>query len=1068
MSRRKEIVENNQPKHNCIDCNEVLLVDSVYEYDFSQPLLSVVIPIYNVEKYISRCLESVICQTYKNIEIICIDDASPANEGVIIKDFCKKDGRIKYIRHKKNSGLFQARITGMKYAKGDYFAFLDSDDHLSVDYYRVLMKKIVDSDADIAIGDFVDEYEDGRIEYYNYDNIRFNDIDLRGEKIYDTFMKQHGLWFGWHTVWNKIYKIDLWKSSLPFVSDFSYQHGHLIMTEDIAYSCTFWRFAKHVVNAHNSYYYYYHHSGQSVANGSFAKFKKNLSDVAAVFKYFKEFLVHEEIFSKYEKDYTEFRKVYIEFWTGNARALPANDIKAAEKEVKDLFGSLAEYNYKDHYHYSMRTSIATFEWYDDIKKNVCSPDIETVSFDIFDTLVLRPFFLPSDLFCLMNKKFNDLVGGNAYLDFRKIRVNVESELRRSLPMAVEEVTLDCIYDRIASILELSDEQKKNLRDYETELEIKYIYPRQSGKEIYELARYLKKRVIFVSDIYLPNDVIRKILAKCGYEPDELYLSSDYLVTKHTGNLYNIVLKNEALDPQKILHIGDNWDSDVISAQKKKIRAHHLIAPISQFKGENNGIFTGGSFYKIFKPNGKQYMGENAEKFLGIRCMLAMTANKFFDNPYTNPFNAETDFNCNPYFIGYYALGMHLYAVTEWIRKIAVTEKRGKVHFVSRDGYLPMKAMEILNSTSDEKVECSYMYISRKASALMQSSSLVDIMSYINSFSSYNINIKIPIDTFAQLADSKFKNNLPALVKKGINYYGKTASFTDSMDIGKTIYNEYLDKNKASGFMSKAKSFFSEQIRDNDIVFDLGYRANKEYILSSLIGRPVDCLYVYLNEGEAIERAEAMGFTLRTFYDYTPSAYAAARELMFSELAPSCIGYDTENGMVPIFDPQYNEHYFNEFIISSMHKGALDMVADFNDKFGDSIVSKLFRNFDASLVIEYFMNYSSETDRGVFGCVTFEDDCFAGEPTKLTDDWRTAVKYHKLDNASCKNVSVPTHIRVVEKEYEPINTATSEPVDENPIYNDGLFVKAFEWLNKKYPIGSKKRERLKKVMKLFIR
>lgn len=1047
---------------------EVLLVEANYEYDSHYPLLSVVIPIYNVEKYIARCLESIINQSYKNIEIICIDDASPAKEGVIIKEYCKKDSRIKYVRHKKNEGLFQTRITGMKYATGDYFAFLDSDDHLSVDFYRTLMKKITEENADIVVGDFVDEYEDGRLEYYNYDNIRFQDIDLQGDAVYDAFMKQHGLWFGWHTVWNKIYKRELWISSVPFFEEFSNSHGHLIMTEDIAYSCIFWHFANRVVNAHNSFYFYYHHLGQSVANGNLKKFEKNVRDVAAVFEFFRNFLVHQNLWERYESDYKEFLDVYIEFWTGNAMALE-DEKRSAEQLIKGLFGSTKETNYKDHYHYSMKTSVATFEWFEDIKKTICSPDIEIVSFDFFDTLVLRPFFVPSDLFGLMNQKFNEIVKSVAFIDFQKVRINVEAELRQCLSMAIEEVTLQKIYDRIASIYELSDEQKNVLMECEVELELKYIRPRMCGQELYELAKYLKKRVIIVSDIYLPNDIIRKMLVKCGYEPDQIYLSSDYLVTKRTGNLYSVVLKSERTTLRNIVHIGDNWDVDVVKAQSRNITAHHLAAPCAQFKGENGGIYSGGSFYKIFKPNGKLYMSENAAEFLGIRCMLAMVANKFFDNPYTVPFNPDTDFNGNAYFIGYYLLGMHLYAVTDWLRSIAYTEKRRKIHFVSRDGFLPMKAMEILNSFREEKVDYSYFYISRKASALLQTVSITDLESYFNSFGSYDISIKTPIDTFSILAKDELKNNISILAKHGIVYYGKTKGFSESMNLGKTIFTEYIDGAKANDFLEKAKTYFSAQIADNDIIFDLGYRANKEYILSSVMGKPVDCLYIYANESKAIERAITNGFSLRTFYDYTPSAFAAARELMFSELRPSCIGYDANNNMHPLFDSSYSEHYFNRYVIESMQKGALDFIYDFESVFAGTIVTKMYRKFDASLPFEYFLNYSSQNDRSIFGCVTFEDDTFAGEPSKLLDDWNVAISYHKLDAAFAQNYNVKTQIRVVEKEYEPFLIQPEKDAlinAENQIYADGIFIKAFEWINRKFPIGSKKRERIKKILRFL--
>lgn len=1050
---------------------DMLLIDSSLKFNDSMPSLSIVVPVYNVEKFLERCLESLINQTYKNIEIICVNDASKGSEDEIIRRYCQLDKRIKYVKHEKNMGLFQARITGMKYAKGEYFAFLDSDDHISMDYYRILMEKITDEKADIVIGDFVDEYEDGRIEYYNYDNVRFKDIVLKDDEVYDTFMKQHGLWFGWHTVWNKVYKMGVWNDSVKSLEQFSKSHGHLIMTEDIAFSCTFWRHADKVVNAHNAFYYYYHHSGQSVANSSLDKFKKNAKDVACVFKYFKDLLVEENIYEKYKYDYDKFLNVYIGFWTGNSNALSGDDKKKGREYIQELFGTTMENEYKDHFHYSMRTSLATFEWYEEIKRSICKKSTEVVSFDIFDTLLLRPFLLPSDLFCLMDDKFNEVVAGLSYVDFQKIRINTEASLRQKMTMGQEEVTLDSIYEVIGKIFSLSNDQINTLKNYEIELELKFIQPRKCGMELYKLAKHLKKRVIFVSDIYLPQEVIAKMIEKCGYEPDELYLSSEYLLTKRTGKLFDTVILKEKCAPNKIVHIGDNWNSDVVQPQKRKIITHHLAAPISQFKGENEGIYTGLSFKKIFEPNGKQYMGESASNYLGIRCMLALIANKIFDNPYITPFNPDTDFNCNPYYIGYYALGMHLYAVTSWVSEIAEKEKRNTIHFVSRDGYLPMKAYEILKKYRHLNSNANYLYISRKATALLQGACYSDIYSYLNSFSSYKIKIKTPVDTFESVASEQLKCNIQNLAKHNLVYMGQTSNFDDVVRLGNILFNEYIDKNKEEQFVENARTFFSDTIKENDILFDLGYRGNKEYILSALINRPVDCMYIYSNESKALQRANGR-FSLRTFYDYTPSAFAAARELMFSEFAPSCVGYDCENGFAPVFDKSFSEHYFNSFVINTMQDAALDFVKDFEKTFSETSIIYLFRNFDASLPFEFFMNYSTRTDRNIFECVTFEDDTFMGDPSKMVNDWETALNYHKLNRQDIEKITIQTQVRVVEKEANnssnEIEEKNSLPEELKDLCYDGLFVKAYTILNKKYPKGSKKRERLKKVIKIFIK
>ena len=124
-----------------------------------QPLISVIVPIYNVEKYLDRCVGSIINQTYKNLEIILVDDGSPDNCPQMCDDYAKKDSRIKVV-HKENGGLSDARNAGMKVATGEYVSFIDSDDYISLDFYETLLETIVDNDSDIVECSVVKFYED--------------------------------------------------------------------------------------------------------------------------------------------------------------------------------------------------------------------------------------------------------------------------------------------------------------------------------------------------------------------------------------------------------------------------------------------------------------------------------------------------------------------------------------------------------------------------------------------------------------------------------------------------------------------------------------------------------------------------------------------------------------------------------------------------------------------------------------------------------------------------------------------------------------------------------------------
>ena len=112
-------------------------------------LISVIIPIYKVEKYMERCIKSVAEQTYKNLEIILVDDGSPDNCPVLCDEWAMKDIRIKVV-HKDNGGLSDARNAGLAIASGDYIGFIDGDDYINPFMYETLMKAMTDSGSDIT------------------------------------------------------------------------------------------------------------------------------------------------------------------------------------------------------------------------------------------------------------------------------------------------------------------------------------------------------------------------------------------------------------------------------------------------------------------------------------------------------------------------------------------------------------------------------------------------------------------------------------------------------------------------------------------------------------------------------------------------------------------------------------------------------------------------------------------------------------------------------------------------------------------------------------------------------
>ena len=133
-------------------------------------LITIIVPVYKVEKYLDRCVQSIVDQTYTNLEIILVDDGSPDNCPKMCDEWAKKDKRIKVI-HKQNGGLSDARNAGLEKAKGKYVGFVDSDDYISPIMYEKLYKCIVDNQADMAMCAFSTVDENGKVTYINELNL---------------------------------------------------------------------------------------------------------------------------------------------------------------------------------------------------------------------------------------------------------------------------------------------------------------------------------------------------------------------------------------------------------------------------------------------------------------------------------------------------------------------------------------------------------------------------------------------------------------------------------------------------------------------------------------------------------------------------------------------------------------------------------------------------------------------------------------------------------------------------------------------------------------------------------
>ena len=172
--------------------------------------ISVIVPIYNVQDYLKRSIESLLNQTYKNLEIILVDDGSTDNSGKIAEGYKKVDERVK-VYHKKNGGLSDARNYGINKATGDYVLYVDSDDWLDLDMINIMVEKVKEYEADIVQVGFYYAYEDHQLydnRYYNEDD---EDIVLDRESLMKELVINERVK---NFAWGKLYKTELVKDIL--------------------------------------------------------------------------------------------------------------------------------------------------------------------------------------------------------------------------------------------------------------------------------------------------------------------------------------------------------------------------------------------------------------------------------------------------------------------------------------------------------------------------------------------------------------------------------------------------------------------------------------------------------------------------------------------------------------------------------------------------------------------------------------------------------------------------------------------------------------------------------------
>lgn len=278
-------------------------------------LISIIIPVYNSEKYINKCINSIINQSYKNIEIILINDGSTDKSGEICDYYSRVDSRI-IVKHKKNEGATIARNIGLKNSNGKYVTFVDSDDWIDKDYILNMVNIIIDKNCDLVICN-------NKEVYITKEEIKYIDrkLDFKG-KINICEKLEPNLFINGlvHPCWGKLYRMDLIKNN-------NLNFTNIKLSEDTVFNLQYLKLCKLIYMLEDSLYFYAHYDNHCSITS------KAYEDI------FENYLVVHEQFNKYidrykDNEYEEVinKTMYAQYYNAIIKVLLAEYMKPKVKK----------------------------------------------------------------------------------------------------------------------------------------------------------------------------------------------------------------------------------------------------------------------------------------------------------------------------------------------------------------------------------------------------------------------------------------------------------------------------------------------------------------------------------------------------------------------------------------------------------------------------------------------------------------------------------------------------------------------------------------------------------------
>lgn len=522
---------------------------------------------------------------------------------------------------------------------------------------------------------------------------------------------------------------------------------------------------------------------------------------------------------------------------------------------------------------------------------------EVISFDIFDTLIKRNLSRPTQLFDFVEKEYNKRFPDNCISGFREKRIAGEKEARSRVPG--QEVSLKDIYDCIAGVGE--SKEKRELQALELQEEIRFCEPNRYGVELFDLCKKLSKRIVFISDMYLPRDTIESMLNKCeirGYE--KLYLSSEIGIQKKDGKLYEYAINDMSVEPSCIVHIGDNKKTDILMARVKGLKSIHI-------------------------DHFHSYMSFATQDDLRKTTDVVLP----FINNNISKYSEETD----EFRWGYEALGPLLVGFCNWIHEYSEQKNYDRLFFLARDMYLFIKVYRLYYPEDVERI--SYLELSRRSmrrAYVLQKDNLFAVFDtmprgkYTMSEVVSSVGLKwedLVNHDAVRMKQVAPDESISSFEQPSISFCILSSIVISLLRNTDDYAVSYLEQ---EGFLGAGKH----------AIVDIGWHASTQNMLEVICEKPVTGLYFGNSKRNTFSEMEMYGYWYNVEDEKQALPFISMtyilETMLFAKIG-STISYRNEAGRIL---PVYNTCENSDFdIIGRFQTGAMKFASDYYSFFGNT-------------------------------------------------------------------------------------------------------------------------------------